>query len=57
MQTAKGLSLRLKGQMYGSCVQRMVVYGSEMWAANVEDMGRLERMEKAMMHWICEVTF
>jgi len=37
-------------------VQRVMVYGSETWAAKVEDVRRLVRTERAMVRWMCGVT-
>src|SRR5579864_6847988 len=31
--TTRGASLKLKGKIYRACVQRVMVYGSETWAA------------------------
>ena len=39
--TTRDASLKLKGKIYRACVQRVMVYGSETWAAKVEDMRRL----------------
>ena len=30
--TVRGVSLKMKGRIYSSCVQSMMVYGSETWA-------------------------
>jgi len=54
--TEMGVSLRLKGKFYKTCVQSVLVYGSETWATKVEDMKRLERTERAMVRWISGVT-
>jgi len=54
--TTRGASLKLKGKIYRACVQRVMVYGSETWAAKVEDVRRLVRTERAMVRWMCGVT-
>ena len=54
--TKKGVSLKLKGTLYKSCVQSVMVYGSETWAMKVEDMQRLIRAERMMGRWMCGVT-
>jgi hypothetical protein len=54
--TARRVSLRLKGKIYRSCVQRVLVYASETWATKVADMQRLERTERNMVRWMCGVT-
>jgi hypothetical protein len=51
--TARRVSLKLKGKMYRSCVQRVLVYASETWAVKVDDMRRLERTERFMIRWMC----
>ena len=38
------------------CVQRVMVYGSETWPMRVEELRRLERAERMMIRWMCEVT-
>ena len=54
--TTRGASLKVKGKLYSTYVQFVVMYGSETWAMNVEDMQRLERAEKMMMRCMCGVT-
>jgi hypothetical protein len=54
--TTRGASLKLKGTIYRACVQRVMVYGSETWAAKVEDVRRLVRTERAMVRWMCGVS-
>ena len=34
--TSKKMILRLKGKVYGACVQSSMIYGSETWAVNAE---------------------
>ena len=41
--TARRASLKLKGKVYWTCVQSVMVYGSETWAMKAEDIQRLER--------------
>ena len=36
--TARRASLKLKGKVYRTCVQSVMVYGSETWAMKAEDM-------------------
>ena len=38
--TARRASLKLKGKVYRTCVQSVLVYGSETWAMKAEDMQR-----------------
>ena len=44
--TTIGVSLRLKGQFYRMCVQRVMVYGIETWPMRVDELRRLERAER-----------
>jgi hypothetical protein len=53
---SRGVSLKLKGKFYRTCVQRVLVYGTETWATRVEDMQRLERTERMMVRWMCGVS-
>jgi hypothetical protein len=54
--TSRGASLKLKGKIYKSCVQKVLVYGSETWAMKVADTARLVRTEMVMVRWMCGVT-
>src|SRR3989441_5543272 len=48
---ARGASLRVKGKIYRTCVQRVLVYGSETWPMKKDDMQRLVRTENSMVRW------
>src|SRR5437867_1397245 len=39
--TVRGASLRVKGKIYRTCVQRVLVYGSETWPMKKNDMQSL----------------
>lgn len=54
--TTRGASLKVKGKLYSTYVQCVMMYGSETWAMKVEDMQRMERAEKMMVRWMCGVT-
>src|SRR5438876_5249533 len=54
--TAREASLRVKGEIYRACVQRVLVYGSETWPMKVNDMQRLVRTENIMVRWMSGVT-
>ena len=47
--TSKKMALRLKGKVYGACVQSSMIYGSETWALNAEHEAKLERAEMRMV--------
>ena len=54
--TSRGVSLKLKGKFYRSCIQRVLVYASETWVMMADDMKRLCRMERSMVRLMCGVT-
>jgi len=54
--TTRGAFFKLKCKIYRACVQRVMVYGSETWAAKVEDVRRQVRTERAMVRLMCGVT-
>ena len=43
---------QVKGKLYSTYVQCVMMYGSETWAMKVEDMQRLERAEKMIFRWM-----
>ena len=51
--TKRGVSFRVKGQLYAACVRSVMLYGSETWAVKEEDVRRLKRTEMGMMRWMC----
>jgi hypothetical protein len=53
--TMKGLSLKVKGRVYDTCVRSTFLYGSETWAVKVEQVQRMERTEMQMVRWMCGV--
>ena len=46
---SKVVSLKVKGSLFKSCVQTVLLYGSETWPAKAEDIQRLDRTESAMI--------
>jgi len=54
--TSRGASLKVKGKLYSACVQSVMIFGSETWAVKVDDTQRLDRTERMMVRWMCEVT-
>ena len=53
--TARRASLKLKGKVCRTCVQSVLVYGSETWAMKADDEQRLDRTERVMIRWMCVV--
>ena len=41
--------------MYNSYVRGTMLYSSESWALKQEDKKRLERSERAMLLWLCNI--
>ena len=54
--TSRGASLKVKGKIYRTCVQTVLVYGSETWPVKTEDVQRMERTERMMIRWMCGVS-
>ena len=54
--TSRGASLKVKGKIYRTCVQTVLVYGSETWPVRTEDVQRMERTERMMIRWMCGVS-
>ena len=54
--TSKKVALRLKGKVYGACVQSSMICGSETWAVNAEQEAKVERSEIKMVRWMCGVS-
>ena len=55
--TSKRFSLCKKGSLFGACVRTVILHGCETWAVKEEDTMRLERTDRAMIRWICGVSF
>ena len=47
--TTKATSLKIRGEIYATCVRSVMLYGSETWPVKVEDSQRLHRNEMSMM--------
>ena len=54
--TARGASYRIKGKIYKVCVQSALTYGTETWAMKKANLHSLERTERMMVRWMCEVS-
>jgi len=53
--TGKGLSLKLKGKVYATCVRSCLMHGSETWPMKVEHELKLNHTEMSMIRWMCGV--
>ena len=56
MLTNKKVALRLKDRVYAACVRSAILYGSETWAANTEQVARLSRAEMRVVRCVWSVT-
>ena len=54
--TTKAILLKVKGELYATCVRSVMLYGSEIWPNKVEESQRLHRNEMSMIRWMCGVT-
>ena len=57
MLTFKRFSLCKRGRLYRACVRSVILHGCETWAVKEDDIMRLERADRAMIRWICGVSF
>ena len=51
--TTKAVSLKVRGELYKTCVRPVMLYGSETWPVKAEDTQRLHRNEMSMIQWMC----
>ena len=52
--TSRALSYITRGQIYSTYICT-VLYTSERWAPNVNDLLKLQRNDRAMIQWTCNV--
>jgi len=45
--TSRGVSVKVKGKVYRGCILSVLGFASETWTMKLEDMARLERMERS----------
>ena len=53
--TSRSIPLITRGRVYSSCVRSVLLYGSECWALTQSSLARLQRNDRAMIRWICNV--
>ena len=56
MLTKRGLSLKMKGNLYDTYVRKVLMHGSETWAMKREDKQRMMRTERSMVRRMCGVS-
>ena len=55
--TSRFMSLTKKGEMYCVYVRNVLLHASECWAPTVSDTARLQRCDRSMIRWICNVKW
>ena len=53
--TSCALSYITRGQIYSTYIRTVLLYASEYWAPNVNDLLKLQRNDRAMIRWTCNV--
>ena len=53
---AKGISLKVKGRVYITCVRSCMIYGGETWAVSAETERKLDRTKMRMVRFMCGVS-
>ena len=51
----KKCSLKIKGSVYKGCVRSAMFHGSKTWGLGPNDIGNLQRTERAMVRSMCGV--
>ena len=54
--TGKGLSLKLKGKVYPTCVRSCLMHGSETWPMKVEHELKMNHTEMSMIRRMCGLS-
>ena len=49
--TSRALSYITRGQIYSTYIRTVLLYASECWAPNVNDLLKLQRNDRAMIRW------
>ena len=53
--TSRALSYITRGQTYSTYIPTVLLYASECWAPNVNDLLKLQHNGRAMIRWTCNV--
>ena len=53
--TSHALSYITRGQIYSTYIRTVLLYASECWDPNVNDLLKLQRNDRAMIRWTCNV--
>ena len=52
---SKSISWHRKGQLFSACVRRVMLHASECWAPTKKDLDKINRTDRSMIRWICNV--
>ena len=52
---ARVLFLKTSGRIYSTYIRPVLLYASKDWAPTVENVNKLQRNDRAMIRWICNV--
>ena len=50
------ISFRIKGRLYAACVRSIMVYSSEIWPLEVDDITRSFKADMMTFRWMCNVS-
>ena len=53
--TSRSISLAKRGEFYSTCIRSTMLHGSESWAISRDTLLRMQRNDRAMIRWICNV--
>ena len=53
--TCRSIALRTRGMIYTTYVRSVLLYASECWAPTTDDNQKLQRNDRAMIRWMCNV--
>ena len=53
--TCRSLSLSTRGKLYSTCVRSAMLHATESMALTVNDSSKLQKIDRAMIRWICHV--
>ena len=52
---SKSISWHRKGQLFSACVRRVMLHASECWAPTKKDLDKINRTDRSMIRWMCNV--
>ena len=55
LSASNGLPLGARGRLYSTCVYTVMLYGSETWPVEEEDLIWLEMNDTRMVRWMCNI--